>query len=199
MLKEEVGSDLVEDVGRRMLVAVEEGDSKPGLLLADSRAAGGKPEVRYELMVGRQAAARFACDQTLIESGLRAQLDIETRKAVQQELRPVVPVLDHFDMRLAIHDWYGEAPDVGQLAVRRPLEHLAIGPYAVEAVLKNWHTGWTKIDAMYVMYTMSGCEFEQKRWGEKPAVVATAAGYDGFVEIHANVCASGVKEKECVE
>lgn len=74
--------------------------------------------------------------------------------------------------------------------------HLGTGPRVSEAVLEEWHTGWKKIDALYVM---SGCECGQKRWGEKTAEVAAAPGYGCSAEIHANVCASGVKEKEYAE
>jgi hypothetical protein len=81
-------------------VVVEEEDSKPGLIVGSS-AVRGKAEMRYELTVGREVVARFVYDQTLIESGLRARIENETKKAAQQKLRPVVPALGHFDMGLA--------------------------------------------------------------------------------------------------
>lgn len=80
--------------------------------------------------------------------------------------------------------------------MRGLLVHLATGPPVVEAVLKYQHTGWNRIHAVYATY---GCDFGQKEWGEKPAEVAAGPGCDCCAEIHANVCASGVREKGCTE
>lgn len=77
-----------------------EEDSKLGLMIVGSRPMGGKIETRYKLMVGRKAAARFVCGQTLTESGFEMRIDNETKKAVQQMPLPAVPVLGCFDTSL---------------------------------------------------------------------------------------------------
>lgn len=129
-LKVAVGSDLgIAD--RCPRVAEEEEDSRLGLMIVGSSVAMSKIEMRYELLVGREAAARFACGQRLTESGLRVRIDNETTKAVQQMPRPAVPVLGCFDMRLATRGWYGES----SFAVRGLLVHLVTDPLVVKAVL----------------------------------------------------------------